>query len=616
MFNINKLTLINFRSYKGTHAFEFPCDNGLYYFTGKNLLEPTLGANGSGKSTFLDAITWVLYGRTTRGLKASEVLSWHTTTGAQVIIELTVGKQRHTVKRTQKPNNLLIDGKPVDQKELETFIRLNYAGFTHSVMSPQFGEPFFSMGASEKLTLFSDFMNLNLWLVKSELASAYAKVLETEIDKLQTSITRGEGQVELMKADIAALKEQKAGFEAERKDKLGALSVEAADTFKALKKLGKEIAGLEKELGQCEAEQAVLLDWALKATAKRDATLETLQMHSRQRTAAETDRNRLEHELMLMRKMADTTCSRCRQKVSGKHIAQEAASFKDRIDDLSTIVNLEKEAGQRVAAKLVEAKAKVESTTQQVNDMADDISTLKQKIAVKKSKAGALDDLLDRIAIDVSKIEHNINPFEALLGEKNTLLADINRRLVEDKQRSNERVAKADGCTFWAKGFKRIRLFIIERAFETLELEVNNCLAQLGMTDWQVSFDVERENKSGGITKGFVVLIKGPSNKTPVKWENWSGGETQRLQLAGDLGLANLIMQQAELRNEFEVFDEPSTHLSPEGMMDLADTLHERAISEGKRIWIVDHAAITNFGDFQGIITARKDENGSNISGP
>jgi DNA repair exonuclease SbcCD ATPase subunit len=129
----------------------------------------------------------------------------------------------------------------------------------------------------------------------------------------------------------------------------------------------------------------------------------------------------------------------------------------------------------------------------------------------------------------------------------------------------------------------------------------------------KLRFDVERENKSGGVTKGFVVFVKSPSNTEPVRWENWSGGETQRLQLAGDLGLANLIMLQAGLSNTVEFFDEPSTHLSPEGMMDLADILHDRAITDGKRIWIVDHASITNFGDFEGIITARKDSDGSTI---
>jgi DNA repair exonuclease SbcCD ATPase subunit len=133
------------------------------------------------------------------------------------------------------------------------------------------------------------------------------------------------------------------------------------------------------------------------------------------------------------------------------------------------------------------------------------------------------------------------------------------------------------------------------------------------MPTWQVTFDIERENKSGGVTKGFTTFVKSPGITEQVRWENWSGGETQRLQLAGDLGLANLIMQQLGLTNTIEFWDEPSTHLSPEGLADLATLLNERALSEGKRIWIVDHTAMTNFGDFKGVITARKINNVSNL---
>jgi hypothetical protein len=73
-------------------------------------------------------------------------------------------------------------------------------------------------------------------------------------------------------------------------------------------------------------------------------------------------------------------------------------------------------------------------------------------------------------------------------------------------------------------------------------------------------------------------------------------------------------MQQAGLRSTIEFYDEPSTHLSDVGLLDLADMLHERAINEGKTIWIVDHTAVSNYGEFEGIIKVVKNEHGSKIS--
>src|SRR5262249_53537660 len=149
-------------------------------------------------------------------------------------------------------------------------------------------------------------------------------------------------------------------------------------------------------------------------------------------------------------------------------------------------------------------------------------------------------------------------------------------------------------------------LFIIEETLRSLELEVNNSLASLGLVDWQVEFDIERENKSGTITKGFSVFIRCPSHPEPVRWESWSGGETQRLQLAGDFGLANLIMMQAGLTNAIEFYDEPSDHLSDEGLADLSETLHQRATTDNKCIFLVDHR-MPDFGDFAGVYTVTKD---------
>src|ERR1700693_674936 len=139
MLKLHRLKLNNFRSYRGTHTFQFPTANGLYFLTGKN--KTSLGSNGAGKSTFLDAITWVLYGRTTRGLKANEIITWGEN-NCQAELDLTVAKARLTVKRTQKPNGLYLDNKPVDQADLEKHLRLNLESFLCTVIKPQFGESF------------------------------------------------------------------------------------------------------------------------------------------------------------------------------------------------------------------------------------------------------------------------------------------------------------------------------------------------------------------------------------------------------------------------------------------------------------------------------------------
>lgn len=103
---------------------------------------------------------------------------------------------------------------------------------------------------------------------------------------------------------------------------------------------------------------------------------------------------------------------------------------------------------------------------------------------------------------------------------------------------------------------------MISEVLTQLELEVNNKLFQLGLQDWKVLFAVEGLTKGGKVKKGFTVTIITPYNLEPVNWNAWSGGESQRLRLAGSLGIADLITSRCPYVPTFEVFDEPSSYLS------------------------------------------------------
>jgi translation initiation factor RLI1 len=71
-------------------------------------------------------------------------------------------------------------------------------------------------------------------------------------------------------------------------------------------------------------------------------------------------------------------------------------------------------------------------------------------------------------------------------------------------------------------------------------------------------------------------------------------------------------MLRAGLTSGVEFFDEPSRHLSTEGQLDLAETLMQRALTDKKAIWLVDHNLI-DFG-FTGTLTVVKTAAGSQLS--
>ncbi len=587
MFDIHKISLFNFRCYRGDVEFTFPTEPGVYFFTGEN--NTALGSNGSGKSSLLDAIAWALYGRTLRGLKAGEVVSWGATS-CSVELELTLNETRVRIKRTQKPNNIFINDEPVDQQVVEDLLRLNYDSFVSSIVNPQFGEAFLALSPAIKLGLFSDIMNLGYWLEKSEEAALEADSLKLQIAVLVRTIDAYEAQVAAINADLATYAQADAVFINNKKVRLTLIKREIGDLERhtSIENLPKISESLNVKLTQAERARDIWLDHVTKDARDRSKILGKTEALREQ--IAEF--SKLEGE-----------CPTCNQRIDKTTAASHLKKLLHQISICEWHIRAIDADLEMDKKELVRAKLKIEQITSELEECRDQEAheaITRNEIASLREKHRAL--------------KNEINPYTALLKHKQENFQNLKYKIATDTKTKQEAEATYEALSFWIKGFKRVRLFLIEEAFRTLEIEVNNSLAQLGMPDWQITFDIERENKSGGITKGFVVFVKSPANTEPVRWENWSGGETQRLQLAGYIGLSNLILQQAGLYSCIEFYDEPSTHLSTEGMLDLANLLHERAIAEGKRIWIVDHSAVTNFGDFKGVITVKRTENGSSVA--
>jgi DNA repair exonuclease SbcCD ATPase subunit len=82
------------------------------------------GATGAGKSTFMDAIPWVLFGITSKGGKVDEIRAWATDAATTGTISLDTGT---TICRTRSPNDLYMidkDDNTVRGKDLQDTQRL------------------------------------------------------------------------------------------------------------------------------------------------------------------------------------------------------------------------------------------------------------------------------------------------------------------------------------------------------------------------------------------------------------------------------------------------------------------------------------------------------------
>jgi chromosome segregation ATPase len=203
-----------------------------------------------------------------------------------------------------------------------------------------------------------------------------------------------------------------------------------------------------------------------------------------------------------------------------------------------------------------------------------------------------------------------VNPYIEKLQQLKLDRAETLKQQLAQQNQYNNIASTMTAAEYWKHGFKRIRLYFVKQVLSTLEIEIQSAISALGLEGWKVTLSTESETKSATIRLGVQIHVQ--SMESAGTWDQWSGGEKQRLRHAIAMGLASLIQRAAGVWYTFEAWDEPTSHLSGEGVADLLDSLHYRAECNKKQIWVVDHTAL-HYSGFSEIWTIEKGKEGSKL---
>ena len=146
------LRITKFRSFKQTAEFVFPSAPGLYFLWGDNKVESRLEANGAGKSSLWEALTWVIYGKTSKGLKAGDAANWEGGKGSRVELDVMVGGKVWTLTRTWSPiactlrdeSGLVHDLTKDESNTFAAALSLDFQSYLNCVLMAQ-GQPMFPL---------------------------------------------------------------------------------------------------------------------------------------------------------------------------------------------------------------------------------------------------------------------------------------------------------------------------------------------------------------------------------------------------------------------------------------------------------------------------------------
>jgi DNA repair exonuclease SbcCD ATPase subunit len=220
---------------------------------------------------------------------------------------------------------------------------------------------------------------------------------------------------------------------------------------------------------------------------------------------------------------------------------------------------------------------------------------------------------ITKCEVTIVNIDTKENPYTTLEFKRQKDIKVLQQSIDELIKEYSVNKKDYDAYSYWVKGFKEIRLLLLYDSLKEFEISINNNLSKFGMEGWKIELDIDKENKSGTLRKGFTVLVQSPHNNGSVPFDCWSGGEGQRLRLAGTLGLMDLIQSKRQVDFGIEIFDESSAWLSDKGVSDLVQILFERAKDNNKTIFLIDHKGLGSYGSFTGEIKIIKDKKGSRI---
>ena len=605
------LTLRNFKSVTKEVTLELDQGPGLYFMTGENRISPRLGANGVGKSSILiDGICWILYEKTARGLRAGDVCNWKAAKQAYGALILDAYGDEYVIERTWRPNSLTINGDPVENKDVEALVGLSYGMYLHSIAFGQFSPLFFDLRPQPKEALIADILKLNVWDERAKKASEKAKRADEQVRKWERRKAKRLGELNALREERDRLLERKTRWSKELEEKVERATVQLNADIKEIDDLNKEKNRLKAQIRRLgEHLEELVVD-----VRAWDRDIEDLR-ERREKIAveyrvAEADVERCEALLDDLKRLeGHGACSLCGQTITGDHVAKEEVRVSRQRDDAAeecsqAAHNLKKL--ERAVREIRQNKEEVKSRTAETRA---DLASAERDLGRVVAEAKALARVHKEHQKEAEALEGLRFPYIGDLRDSKRAVAKARDSLDEVNLNLTESLNEHAWMLFWAKGFKRVRLYVMAQAIEQLELEVNNALGNLGLVGWSVRFDIERETRTGGTTKaGFHVFIKSPENDRPVAWEAWSGGETQRLRLAGSIGLSNLILARTGVSLPFEVWDEPSLYLSGEGIVDLLETLYDRAQREHKAVWLIDHRSLEygGFADTYTVVLGKK----------
>jgi DNA repair exonuclease SbcCD ATPase subunit len=605
---LKKLTIQNFMSIREA---EIQLDGqGLILIQGKNMDDPAFDSNGAGKSTTFEALTWVKYDKTVRGLSGDQVVNLNV--GANCAVKLDfeddAGAEwriaRYRKHKEHKNNcHIFKNGKNITPKStkdanamIESIFQMDFHTFTNSILFGQGLVKMFSVATDkEKKELLEKMLQMDQFGALLEKAKSKLATLNGELAVMETERTRNEHLISEIRSTIEALQAAEVEETAKAKAEIEELRTQLQEAQRTLQEhsmsdYSEQLAKLEKLRDMVDAKLSEFKEIERK---KLEAQGEEMAL-VRQLVKLKREYDQLKVDKTTTANGKSKTCSACGQEIKTdpesirqavehieSKIVEKAAEVKETMVNLST-------ARQTIEGLETQLSGKEKLETQK-EAIAGEISQIQASIRAEANLHRMYQSRVDELEAAIEKAEKRVGKtYKPLIEEKETQLNELISKQAENAERYEKLSADVPKYKFWVEAFGNagIKSYLLDSVTPFLNKKGNEYLSKLAGNTIQIEFSTQTRLASGELRDKFEVRIL--NSVGGDSYESNSTGERRRIDLAISLALQDLVMSRANGRLNVLLYDEIFDGLDAVGCENAIQLLHDMQKSV-ETIYVITH---------------------------
>jgi DNA repair exonuclease SbcCD ATPase subunit len=537
-----------------------------------------VGENGGGKSTFLDALCFGLFGKPFRNINKPQLLNSINKKNLVVEIEFSVGGKDYKIIRGIKPNvfEIVSGGEVINQDAAardyqkyleESILKFNYKSFTQIVIlgSASF-TPFMQLPPFTRREIIEDILDIQIFTTMNT-------VLKDRMTALKDQVSEAENKLEVLKQKATIQKEYVDTLEANKEKRVDEIISRIEEGELSIASFQGLVTTLEGKKITQEDARAVLGDLTSK-----QKKLEQF------KTKFSTQLRDLQKEVSFYEDTDE--CPTCRQGIAHDHKETIVSSRQEKIEELSSGME-----------KLQEEFTKLEELIAEDNALVETIQELNKQILTNNNEIIVQQRLVQALNLELNDIQTKTADIDVEKDKLKQLAKEVVSQNTE-KARLNEEKHYMEVVSTLLKD-TGIKTKIIRQYLPVINKLVNKYLQAM---DFFVQFNLDEK---------FDETIKS-RHRDDFSYASFSEGEKQRI----DLALLFTWRTIAKMKNSVatnllildEVFDSSLDNNGTDYVMSLLDT-----VGEDTNVFVISHKGDQLFDKFRSLIKFEKKNNYSEM---